>query len=486
MKKGELIISDRWGIERKAYFGNGYQARTFDTRRSMLPGYVVDNRRELDSGTRTELMRKARYMKKQSGLSRSMGIAIRDYAIGPGIFPIPLTEDDGWNEAALQWFTEWAKICDVSGKLSYWEIQRQRAWLKFWDGDSFTLQSSSAAGWAQLQLIRAHNCGNFDVDPEKKWVDGVQLDRVNRPRNYRFRTGDDTYVTIPAPLVRHSHLIEDPDQVRGVTCLFFALNNEHDVHDLLSLEKDAVKNNARIARIIYNESGEVEDEERGHFLKQVNTETTETIRSEDVYGAEIPYLKNGSKMEQWTPDRPSSTFTGFLGFLGRMITQGTGMPFEFVWERDKLKGPSQRGVLDQVDRACDFWRQSEIRDTSRDYVYALGKAIDTGELPPIEGWWRHECVAGAPRISIDKGRDAREDRENIKTALDTFKAYYARQGKYWKTEIRQRAKEARYINEVALEFGIDRAEIMQLAPNDSGKEAVESLLQKSNSDDTDE
>lgn len=472
MKPGTILLPNGQAVSpapaRRSYYGNGYQSAGFSKSRTLLPGMITDAWRELDPRTRRELMRKARFMKKNSGLSRAMAITIRDYAVGPGIFPIPSTEDDDWNELAMEWWSEHAKVADVSGKHTVWSWQSQMAWCGFWDGELFTLLTEAAGGMAQFQIIRAHQVGDDGLGAEEGWRDGIRINDVGRPRAFRVKQRDEKYKAVPAGSMLHFMLQEDPEALRGVTAMMFALNTEHDVHDLLALEKEAVKDNSRIARVIYNESGEVEDSDAAHFAAP-DASTPSDLAREAVYGAEVPHLGANERMENWVSNRPSPAFTGFLDYLGRLLTQGAGMPYEFAWAPQKINAAGQRSLLDRVDRCCDFWARGIARPTSRYYTYALGRAIDAGELPAIKGWWRHEVVRGAPRVSIDKAKDAREDRENLKMGLDTIKAYYARHGRYWKTELRQTAKEQRFILDLAEEFNLDVARIQQLTPNDAGQ-----------------
>ena len=101
--KGVVQYFDEFG--RKWAFGGGaYQGASFSRSRSRLPGVVQDAWRELNSYTRTELMRLARHINKNSGLIRAVGKKLVEYAIGPGIIPVPATEDQGWNEAAWDFF----------------------------------------------------------------------------------------------------------------------------------------------------------------------------------------------------------------------------------------------------------------------------------------------------------------------------------------------------------------------------------------------
>lgn len=448
-------------MTRRGYAPGGYLGAARSRRRSHLPGAFTDSRREYKSGTRTELSRKARFMKKNVGLVRGVAKSLIDHAIGPGVYPLPATKNDAWNERAWEWFWELSKIADVSSRLTLWETQRDRTDAKFFDGEKFTLHLRSATGWPQYQLIRAHNCGQYDVDEADGWHDGVQIDSLLRPKAYRFRLrGDDRYETVPASRVVHSYMVEESDDVRGKTCLVHALDPLNDMLDALLLEMGAVKDNSRISRVVTNESGEVEDDIKQRLNSDGDSSDADDtdgtgLKLEAIFGAEIQYLKKGEKLESFASARPSPTFTGFIDWLGKLVTNGCGFPYEFAWNPNELKGPGVRLVLEKVRLAVEEWRRNEIQDTYPFYTFAISTAMEMGELPYNSEWFKCEWIGGAPDVTIDKGREAAQDRDNIKAALDTFKRYYARQGLWWKTELRQKAKEAQFIAQLAVEYGID-------------------------------
>lgn len=476
---------------KRAYSGSGYSGAGYSSSRSRIPGRVTDHYREFTGYPRRELVRKVRYFKKGVGMIRGVGKSLVDHSIGPGVYFLPAPKDptwspadlDAWSARAWDWLQEIAKVAEVSGKMTLWEAQRMRTFAKFYDGEIFTVHTRSAAGWPQFQLIRCHLCDNFGVNSEDGWTDGIKLDGVNRARAYRFRLrGDDRFATVPARSVVHSYLLEETDQVRGVTPLAHAINDMHDILDTLALEKESVKDLSRTSRVIYNESGEEEEPESGHFGGDEEGDELEAMQMEKLFGAEIARLRIGEKLESFRSDRPSPTFLGFIDYLGRAITTGTGFPYEFAWAANELKGPGVRYVLEKVRVAVDEWRRNEIEDTAPFITFALATAIEMGELGPAPSdWWRGEWIGGAPDVTIDKGRDASQDRDNIKAALDNFKRYYARRGLWWKTELRQKATESAYINELAEEFHISPDRIHQLAINNSGTEPT-----KTDSDDDDE
>lgn len=459
---------------RRADLANGgYRGAAFTQQRAHIWAPLTDSRRELTSYTRSELVRRARFLRKNVGMIRGVAKSIIDHAVGTGIYPIPTTKDDAWNEAAFNYFFEIAKIADVTGKLTFWELQRCRTGAKFWDGEYFTINTESSSGVPQFQGIRAHNCGNYDIDPaaSSAWHDGVRLDAIGRARAYRFRLADDTSKTVPAASVTHSWLVEDSDQVRGVTPLAHAINNLQDILETLGFEKGSVKNLSRTGYVITTESGEDEEEPGDHFTGGSASAAPDGLLQnvEQIFGNETRRLKIGEKLEAFKSDRPSPTFTGFIDYLGRDITTGVGLPYEFAWNPQALAGPSVRFALNKVRNAILEWRENEIQDSIPFYTYAIAKAINNGDLPPNPEWYKAEWLAGAEDPTIDGGRDSAANINDLKAGLTSFKRYFAARGLWWKKELEQKARESAYIDQLAKQYGISADRIHQLAPNNSGQ-----------------
>jgi hypothetical protein len=54
----------------------------------------------------------------------------------------------------------------------------------------------------------------------------------------------------------------------------------------------------------------------------------------------------------------------------------------------------------------------------------------------------------------------------FKAGMRTLQSIYAESGEDWREQLRQRALEIAYANELATEFKVERAEIMALDPNE--------------------
>jgi hypothetical protein len=471
---------------RRGFTGSGWTASQWSFARSIIQGYVSDAYVDLDSWTRYELMRKSRWIKKNVGMVRGLSKAIVNHAVGPGIFIIPNTSDDNWNEAAWDYVTKRAnsKFTDVACRMTLWDKQRVGTDHKFYDGECFTLPLRDSAGEPKFQVIRAHNCGNFDVDPDPAagWYDGIQVNSQLKPLNYRFRLRNGQAVTIPARSVIHNYRMENADDVHGITALGACIDDIHDIVDTLRLTKDTIKEIARRGIVIKTESGESEDANGDEYFDTASGGAPDPTKADDTQrdtlpmeavfgGGEILRLRKDESLDVVNENRPSPAFTGFLDFLGRGASTGADVPYEFAWDRKGLNGPAQRSMLEQANAGFRSWADCEGRDTYALYTHWISCGIDNGDLKARPDQFDAEILRGAPDVTIDRGRDARADIEFLKAGLDTFKRQYASRGLYWKREIRQKAEEARFIMEQATKAGVSPDWIHQLTANNTGNNA---------------
>jgi len=468
-------------VRRSSYDG-GYIGARFTKGRSAIMDFVMDAPSEVSGYTRSELMRKARWMRKNIGLPRAMAKDLARHSIGPGLFPIPATSNDRRNEEYFDFFNRAQKIADLSGKVSWHQYQFLKVGMKFFDGDAHTILTLSESGWPQFQMVRSHNVGNFDLDSaDDRWKDGVRRNRFDRHVAYRVKTrnGGKTY---PANFVLQSFLLEDGDQSRGVTCLAHGIPDLHDQLDILALEKATVKDHGRISRVITNRAlvenddddlGVTDEEFLGHPDEPEPDELDPAIPLEKVTGSEVIRLAQNERLEAFASNRPSPAFMGFLDWLGRNVTAGCGMPYEFSWNPSGISSASQRAIQNRINAACEDWQRSEERDTLRFYQFTILAGIAMGEIKPVKDWWKVDIVPGAPVVTIDKGRDANIDIKLVKQGLLTLQAYHARRGKFWKAEAKQTKSELEFYSELDLTHpSKDQAsEAVGTAPELSGRES---------------
>lgn len=421
-----------------------YEGANASRNRTTIPYVASDTKRELTRFTRRQLMAKARYFYANDGFARG---AIREtarYAVGHGLRPQAQTPNKEWNAQAEAFWEQWCKIADATGKNHFNRIQRLISVAIDRDGDIGVLLVKTPSGFPQVQLIESHRIGTLG-DNGQQWVDGVKVDEMNRPIAYRIITGNDDltakWVDVSA---RDFVLVFEPeraDQVRGVTALYHAINTIHDKKDILDAERVAVKQASKIAAVLKTDDGTTEAEDwRDDETENAATEGTKLTLAQMQSGM-LPVIGKDEDIQFHTSDRPSPAFTGFLDFLIRDVATGLGLPYEFVWNPEKLGGTSQRFVLEKAQRR--FRERQDLLKTmllDRLWFWVVSVAMQRGDLPQQEGAWRVSWQTPS-ELTVDAGRDGQQDREDLKMGLTTEARIYGKQGLDWEDERDQREHE---------------------------------------------
>ena len=89
-----------------------------------MPGASpTDARNELTPGVRTELVRKSRYLHKNSGFVRELVANMAIYSTGDGIRVQAQSANPAWNRAAEDYFALWSARCEITRRFSFEECQ---------------------------------------------------------------------------------------------------------------------------------------------------------------------------------------------------------------------------------------------------------------------------------------------------------------------------------------------------------------------------
>jgi capsid protein len=135
-------------------WGTPYEAANWSPRRGAVPGASpTDARNELTPGVRSELVRKARYLHKNSGFVRELVSNMAIYSTGDGIRVQAQSPSSEWNRAAEAYFALWAARCEVTGRFSFEECQSLVCRGMDIDGEYFIHKTRDPDGEPRIQLI---------------------------------------------------------------------------------------------------------------------------------------------------------------------------------------------------------------------------------------------------------------------------------------------------------------------------------------------
>ena len=447
---------------------SAYEGANFSTRRARIPGVPPgDAKRDLSPSVRTELVRRSRYLHKNSGFVRELVGNMAIYSTGDGIRPQAQSADPSWNRQAEEYFALWAGRCEVTRRFSFEECQSVICRAVDVDGEYFVHKTRGADGRPLLQLIEAHRVG--DSAGSKETVDGIGVDAFGAPLFYRTIEDGGGINDIPAESILHVFEPESVTAIRNAPTIQHSITHIQDEMELLALEKHAVKDNADIARVLKTDRGEIGED--GDFSLPATAgpqEPSDPVALQRIVGGKLVVLKPNEAIDSFESKRPSPTFTGFLDHLRRDSAMGV-LPFEFAADSSKIGGAGVRLVVAKAARRFSFRQLILIHRLIRPvWAYIIGDAIARGDLPPAPGWWK--ITATRPKsVCVDTGREAQQNRADVELGIRTIQDHYAELGLDWEEQLQNRALNARRILDLAAQYNVPVSMLWGApAQNDSG------------------
>ena len=458
------LASKAWAVS----FGwfSPYESANWSPRRGRVPGAAPgDAKRDLTPGVRNELVRRSRYLHKNSGFVRELVSNMAIYSTGDGIKPQAQSPSPEWNRRAEEYFSNWAAQCEVTRRFSFEECQSLVCRGIDVDGEYFIHKTRDRGNRPILQLIEAHRIG--DADGSTETVDGIGMDEVGAPSFYRLILDDGSFRDVPAESVLHVFEPESSSAVRHAATIQHSINHILDEMELLALEKHAVKDNADVSRILKTERGEIDDETGDYSVgrEPSSPDGSDPVSLQRIIGGKLIALKPNESLDSFQSNRPSPTFTGFLDFIRRDSALGV-LPYEFAADSSKIGGAGVRLVVAKAARRFSFRQLILIQRLIKPvWAYVIGDAIANGELDAAPGWWKITCTR-PKSVCVDTGREAQQNRADVELGIRTIQDHYAELGLDWEKQLQNRAQNARRILDLAAEYNVPASMLWGAAAKD--------------------
>ncbi len=426
-----------------------YDAANWSPSRGRVPGSAPrDSKLDLSPGVRTELVRRSRYLHRNSGFVREMVSNMAVYSTGDGIRPQAQSPDPEWNRRAEEVFRRWSAQCEVTGRFSFEECQALVCRAMDVDGEFFVLKTRDRGGLAKIQLIETHRIG----DGTDETCDGVGLASDGSPIFYRL-IEDAGPRDIPTASMLHVFEPESASAVRNAPTIQHSINHMLDEMELLALEKHAVKDNADVARILKTARGDIDEAGDFSIGTPGQPQASDAAQLQKIIGGKLVALKPDESLDSFQSNRPSPTFTGFLSHLRRDSALGV-LPYEFAADSSSIGGAGVRLIVAKADRRFSYRQLILInRLIEPIWAYVIGDAIARGELSSQPLWWRISCTTPR-RVTVDAGREAQQNRADVEMGLKTLAQSFGELGQDFEEEMRTRARNAKFLVELAAEFAI--------------------------------
>lgn len=373
------------------------------------------------------------------------------------------TGDSALDQDVEAYLNGWFKECDITGRHSLLCLTQMILRATLVDGDCGVVIVRDGDA-LRLQPVTADRIGrDIELNPnEGNYIGGITLDALGRPVSYRVYERDRSgryldFSKVAAENFCHVFVPTRLDEYRGRSVMAPILDDAQDVADLIEYEKLAARWASSQAGVVKTEYGA--DEEMASVLRGDKDQFGNDIKLTALEPGRINYLNTGESMEVFkNSDRPAQAFANFVQYLENRMCRALGTSARVILDRPSA-GPESRKDLRQAERTFDFWRyQIEAQFLNKVVRLALMDAAAKRLLPNAPEVTRGEWQWPGS-VSIDAGRDARADIELWRMGLATAAELYGEAGHDWQSSLRQRAKEAAYIRELADEMDVSTAEI---------------------------
>jgi capsid protein len=430
----------------QASYGDWQSIGVTRARRAAYGAEPRDLRRDLTPYDRLTMVRKCRWAERNSGLFKQILADICLYTVGDGIKPQSHASTPEMQERYEAYFAEKAKRIDITNRFSFYQAQSILLRGMIRDGDSFAAKVRNGAGEAKLQLMEAHRVGDpLEGKVPEGMHDGIQFGPYGEYIAVNIYRSDGSSRQILAQSMMMVVDQEYASGARGVPLLQHSINSIQDEMEILALEKQAVKDNGDVTRII-KKAGGIIDGDMANELGSTGTGSYSNLAN--TMGGKLIALEPGEDMTSFQSNRPNATFTGFLAALERDISMGV-LPYEFVSDPSKLGGASIRLVTAKASRVFGKYQNTIIETFCvPTWGYIIGQGIAAGDIPDDPKW--NEVSWTTPKsVTVDAGRDAANDRNDVEMGLLSMSELYAQRGLDFRTEMDKRASDMAFIIEKA-------------------------------------
>jgi Phage portal protein, lambda family len=397
------------------------------------------------------------------------------YSIGHSWLPMFKGADSDWGKRATDWLTKiWYQTGNLAGStFNWWESLKIESHYLDVFGEIFIYKVIDPAGFPRYQQIPPYRIDNpqqsgaissdgvLATGPFAglKCTYGVITNEYGAPVAYNIRgtkPGEDTQ--IPATQLIHVGQWEFVDQTRPIPNIAHGILDIRDTMAVQTNEKRALEIASAIAVLENNPIGGIDINDPMNFVRaqanrvgypvegvapadppgyQTNPEPLMPYRYSD--NGEYKYFKagTGSDVKAFQFQRPSGQTTDFMDRLSRNCINFI-WPYELVAAPNLPNSAANRSLWVRANNLTRE-RQTKLYPSAKERVlFAIARAIELGILPDTDEWMEWE-FSMPKKPSIDAGRDAQQDREDLKAGIRTWTDIHAELGTDTETQAFRKA-----------------------------------------------
>jgi len=400
---------------------------------------------------RQTLRNRSRYEVANNSYARGIVLTLANDCVGTGPRLQLLTGDGQTNRLVEKAFADWAREIHLAEKL------RTMRMAKVTDGESFAVLTANpnlaSPIKLDVQLIEADRVTNPDLKLlTTNAVDGIEFDAFGSPRTYFvlrdhpgtaiYTAGIGTYDRIPAEAMIHWLRTDRVGQHRGIPEITPALPLFAQLRRYTLAVLGAAETAADFAAVLFTDapaSGEA-----------AAVEPMDIVELEKRMATVLP---DGWKLGQIKAEQPGTTYSEFKREILNEIARCLNMPFNIAAGNSSGYNYAS-GRLDHQT----YFKSIRVEQANCDAVVLdrilaawMGEAELLTEFSFLRGMSElaHQWFWDGTE-HVDPAKEATAQEKRLANNTTTLAAEYARQGKDWETELRQRAKEKQLMAELGL------------------------------------
>ena len=398
------------------------------------------------------LRNRARYEIANNSYARGIVLTLANDVIGTGPRLQLLTDNADANRRIEREFTEWSKAVNLAEKLRTMRMARAQ------DGEGFAVLTSNpalpTAIQLDLRLVEADRICTPDFNAiVTGGVDGIVFDDAGNPVEYHIlksHPGEAVlsqreYDRLPAAAVIHLFRCDRPGQARGIPDIMPALPLFAQLRRFTLAVLAAAETAADFAGILYTDAPAGGEADSAEPFEPIELEKRALLT-----------MPGGWKMAQMRAEQPSTGFTEFKKEILNEIARCLNMPFNVAAGNSSGYNYASGRLDHQTYYKSIRVEQQQIAAVVLDRILAawLDEAVLVeGFLPAslrtLDADFSHQWMFDGHE-HVDPAKEANAQATRLANHTTTLAMEYARQGRDWEAELRQRAKERQLMTELGL------------------------------------
>jgi lambda family phage portal protein len=420
---------------------------------------------------RKTLRNRSRYEVANNSYARGIVTTLANDVVGTGPRLQMLTDDDNGNGIIETEFMNWASQIHLAQKLRTMRMTRAS------DGEAFGILSINrnlncpvkldlrlveadqvTTPWSVFSLQSSAASPKPNSQSLKPTVDGIEFDEFGNPANYfvlKNHPGSMSnaayyeYSTIDADSMVHWFRADRPGQSRGIPEITPALPLFAQLRRYTLAVIAAAETAADFAAVLYTDSpanGEA-----------ANLEPMDVVQLEKRMATTLP---DGWKLGQIEAHQPTTTYGEFKNQILNEIARCLNMPFNIAacnssgynyasgrldhqtyYKSIRVDQADMAMVI--LDRILQAWLDEAILIS--DYLPLSWRTIMSRcRATPCHQWFWDGTE------HVDPAKEAKAQQMRLANHTTTLADEYAKQGKDWEVELRQRAREKQLMDELGI------------------------------------